>query len=42
MKTILKDRLQDVKQEDLVLRDKGKLAARERPGTSGKEQVDGR
>ena len=35
------DRLQDIKQ-DPVLKDEEKLAARERPWTSGKEQVDGR
>ena len=31
-----RDGLQDVKQEDCVLKDEGNLAARERPGTSGK------
>ena len=36
-----RDGLQGVKQEDPVLKDKEKLAAREKPGTSGKEQVDG-
>ena len=37
-----RDRLQGVKQEDPVLKDKRKLAAQEKPGTSGEEQVDGR
>ena len=36
-----RDGLQDVEQEDPVLKDKRKLEARERPGTSGEEQVDG-
>ena len=36
------DGLQGVKQEDFILKDEGKLAAREKPGTSGEEQqVDG-
>ena len=33
--------LQGVKQEDPILKKEGKLAAQERPGTSGEEQVDG-
>ena len=36
------DGLQGVKQEDSVLKDEGKLAAQERPGTSGEQQVHGR
>ena len=38
--TVLCDELQGVKQEDPVLKDGGKLVAKERPGTSGEEQVD--
>ena len=34
------DGLQGVKQEDPVLKDEGMVEARERPGTSGEEQVD--
>ena len=37
-----RDGLQGVKQEDSILKDKGKLAAQERPGTSGEEEVDRR
>ena len=36
------DKLQGIKQEDPVRKNEGKLAAQERPGTSGEEQVDGR
>ena len=35
------DGLQDVKQEDHILKDEGKLAAREKTGTSGEEQQVG-
>ena len=34
------DKLQGVEQEDPILRNKRKLEARERPGTSREEQVD--
>ena len=37
-----RDGLQGVKQEDPVLKVEGKLAAWEKPGTSGEDQVDGR
>ena len=37
-----RDGLHGVKLEDPVLKDKGNLAARERPWTSVKKQIDGR
>ena len=36
-----RDLIQGVEQEDPALRDKRKLEAQERPGSSGEEQVDG-
>ena len=36
------DGMQGVKQEDPILKDKGKLAARERSWVSGEKQVDRR
>ena len=37
-----RDRLQGILEKDPVLKEEVKLAARERPGTSETEQVDGR